>query len=161
MANNSQIVTICTEELDRFIKEVQANMTNEDANASGQSARSLGPEITVTGNTIRAKVSSNSGVFYSETGRGPYSGGPSGGLSEKILRWMPYRGVGTNLTTDKQRQSLAKFIAMRINMLGTRLFQIGQGRKVRNIYSDERAEAVERIRERIGETILRDLSQIR
>ena len=133
-----------------FIKKVRANMANEDFNASGRTSKSLRQEVISNGDIATLTVYSGAATLYSETGRGPYRGGPNGNLKDRILDWMPFRGIGQELTTSKERERLASFIAYRINLLGTRLWQKGKGRKMRNIYSDEADELIEELNNKIN-----------
>jgi hypothetical protein len=133
-----------------YIKKVRANMSREDFNASGKTSKSLRQEVEVRGDKGTLTIYSGPATLYSETGRGPYKGGPNGNLKDKILDWMPFRGIGQNLTTSKERERLASFIAYRINLLGTKLWQRGKGRKMRNIYSDESEELIEDLKKKIN-----------
>lgn len=64
-----------------------------------------------------------------ETGRGPRKSSEDGGFKDSMLEWMKARGIGSGLN-EKQLKNLAKFLVLKINREGDKLYKTGGGRDV-------------------------------
>jgi hypothetical protein len=64
-----------------------------------------------------------------ESGRGPRKSSTDGGFKDSMLEWMKARGVGANLS-EKKRDQLAKFLVLKINREGDKLYKSGGNRDV-------------------------------
>jgi hypothetical protein len=148
---------ILTDELSGAVKAIQQNMDSNDYSASGGTKRSLLFEVTQGEASIKGVISGDKSLKWAETGRPPRESSTSSGLADKILEWMPYRGIGNDLS-EKGKASLANFITLKINRLGTKLWRDkGSKGQTRDIYTsvlDKTAESIEdAIKDLMTETI--------
>jgi hypothetical protein len=121
-------------------------MDSNDYSASGGTKRSLLFEISQGEQSIKGVISGDKSLTWAETGRPPRTSSNSSGLAEKILEWMPLRGIGNDLS-EKGKASLANFITLKINTLGTKLWRDkGSKGQIRDIYTsvlDKTTESIE------------------
>jgi len=143
------LASILSNELGLAVKAIQDNMDSTDFNASNSTKNSLTFEVSESGGAVRGIISGASSLIWAETGRGPRTSNESSGLSEKILSWMGYRGIGTDLS-EKGKQGLANFITLRINKLGTKLWREG---RTRDVYTKTLDKTVIRINEEMKDVI--------
>lgn len=80
-----------------------------------------------------------------ETGRGPRQSSTDGGFKDKMLDYMQARGIGSELD-QKSKERLAKFLVLKINRDGDKLWKKGGGR---DVYS----KAVEEFTEELMEVV--------
>lgn len=64
-----------------------------------------------------------------ETGRGPRKSSEDGGFKDSMLEYMKAKGIGADLS-EKKREQLARFLVLRINKQGDKLYRSGGGRDV-------------------------------
>lgn len=64
-----------------------------------------------------------------ETGRGPRKSSTQGDFLDNMLDYMKARGIGSGLN-DKKRKQLAKFLVLKINKEGDKLYKSGGNRDV-------------------------------
>jgi len=76
-----------------------------------------------------------------ETGRGPRKSSTDGGFKDEMLEYMKARGIGSDLDA-KKRANLAKFLVLKINREGDRLYKAGGGR---DVYSSALSEFIEQL----------------
>lgn len=93
--------------------------------ATGKSADSVRYEA--TGTTL--KIFARGYIEAMETGRGPRQSSQDGNFKDSMLEYMKAKGIGADLT-PKKREQLAKFLVLRINRDGDKLWQKGGGRDV-------------------------------
>lgn len=140
---------ILTDELGYAVKAIQQNMDSNDYSASGGTKRSLLFEVSQGNDSIKGVISGDISLKWAETGRPPRESNASSGLADKILAWMPYRGIGDNLS-EKGKASLANFITLKINRLGTKLWrEKGSRGQTRDIYTSVLDKTTESIDESI------------
>ena len=128
MAGLSEILE---KQLSGTVEAIKRNMDASDFNATNKTKDSLGFEVTADDASIVGTIFGNASLEWAETGRPPRTNSVDSGLSEKILVWMKARGIGSDLS-EKGQKGLARFITLRINALGTKLFQQG---RTRDVYS--------------------------
>lgn len=148
---------ILNEELQVAVKAIQQNMDGNDYSASGGTKRSLLYVVEQGETSIKGIISGDKSLKWAETGRPPRESSASSGLANKILEWMPFRGIGNNLS-EKGKASLANFITLRINKLGTKMWrEKGSKGQTRDIYTgvlDKTTESIEdAIKELMGGVI--------
>jgi hypothetical protein len=148
---------ILTDELSVAVKAIQQNMDTNDYSASGGTKRSLLFQVTQGQESIKGVISGDKSLKWAETGRPPRESSASSGLADKILEWMPFRGIGNDLS-EKGKASLANFITLKINKLGTKLWRDkGSKGQTRDIYTsvlDKTTESIEdAIKDLMTETI--------
>ncbi len=149
----SDVKTVLTRELNSLRKAIEEKMVKERVGASGRTMASL-----------QVVVSENEGTLFGapyfrqlEHGRGP--GKIPQGFTSVIREWILAKGVsfsdyvpkgrdGSRMTSEQHLTSLAGAIAFTIMRQGTVMFRSGTPR---DIYTEAVGEAVERIREGIGD----------
>ena len=147
------LAEILSNELGLAVKAIQDNMDRTDFNASNETKNSLEFEVSEKGNTIIGTISGAGGLRWAETGRPPRTSNASSGLAEKILTWMGTRNIGSNLS-EKGKEGLARFITLRINQLGTKLWrEKGSRGERRDVYSKVLDDTMVRIKEDMGDVI--------
>ena len=85
--------------------------------------------IEAVNNEKRLQILGRSFIEAMETGRGPRKSSTDGGFKDSMLEWMKARGIGSDLT-EKKREQLAKFLVLRINRDGDKLYKAGGNRDV-------------------------------
>jgi hypothetical protein len=93
--------------------------------ATGESADS----VEYTSDDKSLQILAREFISAMETGRGPRKSNSDGGFKDKMLRYMQVRGIGSDLDA-KKKEALAKFLVLRINKEGDKLFKKGGGRDV-------------------------------
>lgn len=93
--------------------------------ATGETVDSVRYES--TSNTL--KLFAREFIEAIETGRGPRQSNQDGGFKDRMLGYMKAKGIGTDLN-EKKREQLAKFLVLKINREGDRLWKAGGGRDV-------------------------------
>lgn len=93
--------------------------------ASGDTVNSI--EFQSTENSLQ--ILAREFIQTLETGRGPRKSSESGGFKDKMLRYMQARGIGSDLD-QKKKEALAKFLVLKINREGDKLYKAGGGRDV-------------------------------
>ena len=146
---------IISKHLEKGVADIQKNMDGIDFNASGQTKGSLNSEVTEGTGYVRGIIQGAASLEWAETGRPPRTSTEDSGLTSKIYDWMGYRGIGSDLT-EKGKQGLARFITLKINRLGTKLYR---EKRRRDVYSSVLTETVENIRQDIGEELANFTSQ--
>lgn len=148
------LAEILQEQLGGAVEAIKRNMDSTDFNATNKTKNSLGFEVTNDDATVIGTIFGNASLQWAETGRPPRTSTTDSGLAEKILQWMKARGIGSDLT-EKGQQGLARFITLRINRLGTKLYQEGRTRDVYSSILEELTKEIEKeIRFYIDRTII-------
>jgi hypothetical protein len=133
IANVIQILTAAGQNLTQQIKENTPKVT-------GETARSLGYEVSAENNTVTLTISAKKFFKVVETGRGPTKGGASSegpSLVENIKKWLRAKGE-SNL-------GMAYGIAKRIHEKGTLLYQQGGRQDVfSNVLTDRNIQKIEK-----------------
>jgi hypothetical protein len=93
-----------------------------------------------------------------ETGRGPRESTQESGFTDDMLEWMKARGIGKDLT-EKKRKQLARFLVLRANKEGDKLWKQGHGAKVRDVYSAVLDKFVEELTEKIAKETVKEFTQ--
>ncbi len=125
------LADILQEKLGGAMEAIKRNMDSSDFNATNKTKDSLAFEVTEDVGSLTGIIFGNASLQWAETGRPPRTSTTDSGLSDKILVWMQARNVGSNLT-EKGQKNLARFITLKINTLGTKLFREG---KTRDVYT--------------------------
>lgn len=148
------LAEILQEQLGGAVEAIKRNMDSSDFNATNKTKNSLGFEVTNDDATVIGTIFGNASLQWAETGRPPRTSTTDSGLSEKILQWIKARGIGSDLT-EKGQQGLARFITLRINRLGTKLYQEGRTRDVYSSILEQLTKEIEKeIRFYIDKTII-------
>jgi len=105
--------------------------------ATGKSADSIRYESTES----NLKIFGRGYIEAMETGRGPRQSTEDGNFKDSMLEYMKAKGIGADLS-EKKRQNLAKFLVLRINRDGDKLWQKGGGR---DVYSSTLDKFVEQL----------------
>jgi len=112
--------------------------------ATGETERSIEYKSDATSLQILAREF----IIAMETGRGPRQSSSDGGFKDKMLKYMQARGIGADLD-QKKKDALAKFLVLKINREGDRLYKKGGGR---DVYTS----AVEKFAEDLIQAVSRD-----
>lgn len=149
----SSVKEVLTKELNELKKAIEEKMAAERTSASGKTLASL-----------KVVANDKEGTLYGarhfrqlEHGRGP--GRVPKNFTAIISEWIKAKGINYNdytpkgrdkakMTSEQHLTSLSGAIAFTIMQQGTSLFRNG---KPKDIYSEAVAEAVERIKNRIGD----------
>lgn len=89
----------------------------------------------------RLQIFARAFVETMETGRGPRKSSTDGGFKDEMLDYMKARGIGADLDA-KKREQLAKFLVLKINREGDRLYKAGGGR---DVYSGALAKFIDHL----------------
>ena len=103
------------------VRIIRDNMNRAGQNASGETSSDL--ESDVTENGTKLTVSGPGHVWVLETGRGPWQGGSSANLPDKLEKWIQIKGV--NLSLGRTLEQTSRSLAFLINKNGTKLYQEG------------------------------------
>lgn len=93
--------------------------------ATGESADS----VEYTSDDKSLQILAREFISAMETGRGPRKSNSDGGFKDKMLQYMQVRGIRSDLDA-KKKEALAKFLVLKINKEGDKLFKKGGGRDV-------------------------------
>lgn len=112
-----------------------------------------------TVNSIRFESDDNRLVIYGrgyfkalETGRGPRKSTEQGDFLDNMLDFMKAKGIGSELS-DKKRKQLARFLTLKINREGDKLFKKGG----RIVYSDVMDKFKDDLKEALKKQFKREL----
>lgn len=151
----TNLLTLLQTEGDNLVKEIQRDMASTGTNATGKTSESLNYEVKEEGGRITLSILGRPYTALIEPGRGPRKSSQSSNLASNILEWMQAKGVGQDLTA-KQQINLARFLTLRINQRGTKLYQKG-GRT--DIYTEPFNNMVEKLNQEVVDTIADDFTK--
>lgn len=158
----NDVKTVLTNELNSLKKAIEEKMAAERVSASGHTLA-----------TLHVVASDNEGTLFGasyfrqlEKGRGP--GKVPQNFTSVIKDWIKARGVNysdytpkgrdaSKMTGEQRLTSLAGAIAFTIMRQGTVMYRNGTPR---DIYSEAVSEAVERIRDSIGDIMAQRIQTI-
>lgn len=86
-----------------------------------------------------------------ETGRGPRKSSDNGNFKDRMLEYMERKGIGSSLD-QKKKEALAKFLVLKINREGDKLYKSGT---TRNVYSKVLSEFVEQLEKEVSKAQLK------
>lgn len=87
-----------------------------------------------------------------ETGRGPRKSTEQGDFLDNMLDFMRAKGIGSELS-DKKKRQLARFLTLKINREGDKLFKKGG----REVYSQLLPKFTEELQKALTEQFKKDL----
>lgn len=110
-----------------FMLEIQKDIIQR-SEATGQRATGeTYSQFGIEANETKGILYGSAWVMTLEDGRGPSKGsGSDGSLKDKIYEWIGAKGV-FNVSSEKEKRSLAYIIARKIHQEGTVLFRKGGG----------------------------------
>lgn len=115
--------------------------------ATGKTKKSIRYEVKANETEARLIIYGRKFFEALETGRGKRKAGieSTPPLTERLLEWMKAKGIGNDLT-DKKRQQLARFFALKINREGDSVFKRGG----REVYSKVLEQVVKELRSELS-----------
>ena len=90
--------------------------------ATGKTANSISYEVKSDNDSDTLTIFAREFFSALETGRGPRKSTQKGQFLEGMLEYMQARGIGSDLT-DKKRRQLARFLTLRINKEGDKIYR--------------------------------------
>lgn len=108
-----------------FLLEIQKDIISRSEAAGQRASGETYSQFMIEANESKGVLYGPAWVMTLEDGRGPSKGGGSGeSLKDKIYTWIGQKGV-FNISSEKEKRSLAYIIARKIHKEGTVLFRKG------------------------------------